>query len=161
VFVTHDQQEALEVADAVVVLNRGRIEQRGTPQEVYDRPASAFVHRFVGASHELPAERREGRVSIGPLAAAAEAGPDARLTALVRPHDLELRRDGEGWPARVLGVRVLGPLVHVDLQADGLGEQPLVAELGRDRYDREPVQPGDAVRLAIRRYGLYPAQEVA
>src|SRR5208283_4442564 len=62
IFVTHDQQEAIEVADAIVVLNRGRLEQTGIPGEVYDLPRSAFVHRFLGQVNELPVSRRDGRV---------------------------------------------------------------------------------------------------
>ncbi len=161
VFVTHDQVEALEVADSVVVLNAGRVEQRGTPQEVYDRPASAFVHRFVGASQRLPAERIAGRLRIGPVDLGAADGPDARLEARVRPHELELTRSGPGWEAVVTGVRVLGPVVHVELAVDALGPDPRVAELARDRYEAEPFAAGDRLRLGVRRYALYPASEAA
>ena len=66
IFVTHDQQEAIEVADTIVVLNRGRIEQTGIPGEVYDLPASAFVHRFLGQVNQLPVSWRNGRAHIGP-----------------------------------------------------------------------------------------------
>ncbi|MGH8284825.1 MAG: sulfate/molybdate ABC transporter ATP-binding protein, partial [Steroidobacteraceae bacterium] len=89
VFVTHDQQEALELADEVVVMNRGRIEQRGTAQAVYDAPASEFVHRFLGSVNEIEPGR------------------------LVRPHDIEMRRQGDGLAGRVRSLRVVGPLVHV------------------------------------------------
>ncbi len=67
IFVTHDQQEAIEVADTIVVLNRGRIEQTGIPGEVYDLPSSAFVHRFLGQVNELPVQWRDGRAYVGPL----------------------------------------------------------------------------------------------
>src|SRR5262249_57774292 len=60
IFVTHDQEEALEVANRVVVMDKGRIEQVGTPTEVYDRPASAFVHGFIGESIELPCQVADG-----------------------------------------------------------------------------------------------------
>src|SRR5271165_5522121 len=75
IFVTHDQQEAIEVADAIVVLNRGRIEQVGIPGEVYDLPRSAFVHRFLGQVNELPVSRRDGHVYLGPLEIAASSAP--------------------------------------------------------------------------------------
>ena len=65
VFVTHDQQEAIEVADTIVVLNRGRIEQAGVPGEIYDLPTSAFVHRFLGQVNELPVQVRRGSRSRG------------------------------------------------------------------------------------------------
>src|SRR5277367_1538513 len=67
IIVTHDQQEAIEVADNVVVLNRGRIEQVGLAGEIYDEPSSAFVHRFLGQVNELPVLLRDGRAYIGPI----------------------------------------------------------------------------------------------
>src|SRR5262245_49889556 len=80
IFVTHDQEEALEVANRVVVMDKGRIEQVGTPTEVYDSPASAFVHGFIGESIELPIEIAESGVQLGGerLAIAADGvGPGA------------------------------------------------------------------------------------
>src|SRR5450631_2317219 len=92
VFVTHDQQEAIEVADTIVVLNRGRIEQTGIPGDVYDSPSSAFVHRFLGQVNELPVNWRDGRAHLGPLditgdSIAALRGGDR--IALIRPHEIE------------------------------------------------------------------------
>jgi sulfate transport system ATP-binding protein len=161
VFVTHDQSEALEVADSVVVLNHGRVEQRGAPSEVYDRPASAFVHRFIGASHALPAERRAGRVRIGPLDVGADDGPDGALTARVRPHDLDIRREGEGWPASVVAARTVGHRLHVELALDGIDGEPLVADLPHERGRADVLRSGERVRVALRHWDLYPLQEVA
>jgi sulfate transport system ATP-binding protein len=160
-FVTHDQQEALEVADAVVVMHRGRIEQRGTPEEIYDRPTSGFVHRFVGSSNELPAERRGGELRIGPLPPTPSPGPDARLAAVVRPQDVALGRAGPGWPGRVLAVRIVGQLVHVDVALDGHDHDPLVAEFERERFRRESVAVGDAVFVNLVRFGLYAPEQAA
>ena len=77
IFVTHDQQEAIELADIIVVLNRGRIEQFGVPSEVYDVPTSAFVHRFLGQVNELPVQLQDGRAMLGPI----EISPAAALPA--------------------------------------------------------------------------------
>ena len=66
-FVTHDQEEALEIADRVVVLDRGRIEQTGTPQQIYERPETAFVHEFIGESIVVPVAVEAGDVRFGPL----------------------------------------------------------------------------------------------
>jgi sulfate transport system ATP-binding protein len=154
-FVTHDQAEAFEVADRVIVMSRGRIEQLGTPEAIYDAPASAFVHGFIGTTHELPARREAGQLYIGPMAPRPDAGPDGVVTAVARPHDVQIALGGEGWSAIVRGVRFLGPLVHVELALEGLGGDPLVAELGADRFQAAPLEVGAAVRVSFRRYRVY------
>jgi len=158
-FVTHDQQEALEVADSVVVMNRGRLEQRGSPEEIYDRPSSGFVHRFVGMSNELAARRTDGLVTIGPLPPAASPGDDGALAAVVRPQDIALARGGAGWPGRVVAVRVIGPLVHVEIALDGHGADPVVAELDRARFSVDEYRVHDRVVITLRRYGLYAPED--
>ena len=155
-FVTHDQQEALEVADSVVVLNHGRIEQRGSPREVYDAPASNFVHRFIGTSQELPAIRRGGQVAIGQLPSVSVAGADGNYTAVVRPHDVTVARTGPGWRGQAVGVRVIGPLVQLEIALEGRSGDPFLVELSRERYDRDAFAAGDAVRIGLRRFDLYP-----
>ena len=160
IFVTHDQQEAIEVADTIVVLNRGRIEQTGVPSEVYDRPTSAFVHRFLGQVNELPVERQGGVSYVGPLALEGGAAPPTAQAsvAFVRPHEFELDRAGPGWPAKVLAVRVIGPIVRLELAASGRASAlPLEAEISRERHALENFQVGEAVNLRLRRYQLYPA----
>src|ERR1700690_1506984 len=114
IFVTHDQQEAIEVADTIVVLNRGRIEQVGVPGEVYDLPTSAFVHRFLGQVNELPVQMRQGRAYVGPLdisVNAAAASDGGTSIALIRPHEIEIGQPSSGWPATVVAVRVIGPKI--------------------------------------------------
>jgi sulfate transport system ATP-binding protein len=155
-FVTHDQAEAFEVADSVIVMSRGRIEQRGTPGEVYDAPATAFVHGFVGTTLEVPAYRTGGQLAIGPLPRVADPGPDGAVRVVVRPQDLVLGRVGEGWPGRVVRVRMVGPLVHVDVALDGATGDPLVAELPVERYRAGPVAAGDVVGVRFSRYRAYP-----
>src|SRR5580693_9613789 len=93
IIVTHDQQEAIEVADSIVVLNRGRIEQSGIPSEMYDLPNSAFVQRFLGQVNELPVKIRNGRAYLGPIdisAAADLRSGAADSIALIRPHEIEV-----------------------------------------------------------------------
>ncbi|HEY6008475.1 MAG TPA: sulfate ABC transporter ATP-binding protein, partial [Geobacteraceae bacterium] len=95
VFVTHDQEEALEVADRVVVMNRGRVEQEGTPEEVYDRPATPFVFDFLGKVNLFHGRVHEGHASLGgmELASPEHAGAaDSPAVGYVRSHDLELER---------------------------------------------------------------------
>jgi sulfate/thiosulfate transport system ATP-binding protein len=162
VFVTHDQQEAIEVADTVVVLNRGRIEQTGIPGEIYDLPNSAFVHRFLGQVNELPVHVREGRSYVGPFDIPAAVLPDAEgCVALIRPHEIEIGPQERGWAATVSAVRVIGPIVRVDLCAQGRAvNEPLEAELSRERYEAEHINVGKKVGLRFRRFQVYPATVV-
>jgi sulfate transport system ATP-binding protein len=159
VFVTHDQQEAIEVADTVVVLNRGRIEQAGIPGEIYDLPSSAFVHRFLGQVNELPVQVRQGRSYVGPFDIPAAVPPDAVRVALVRPHEIEIGPEEAGWAATVVAVRVIGPIVRVDLCAQGQpANEPLEAELSRERYEAEQINVGKKVGLRFRRFQVYPVE---
>jgi sulfate/thiosulfate transport system ATP-binding protein len=161
VFVTHDQQEAIEVADTIVVLNRGKIEQCGIPGEIYDLPTSAFVHRFLGQVNELPVRMRQGRAHVGPLdislnAAAASDGGNS--IALIRPHEIEIGPEAAGWSASVLAVRVIGPIVRLELCAEGQSvSEPLEAEISRERYEAERFSVGQKVGLRFRRWQVYPA----
>jgi sulfate transport system ATP-binding protein len=165
IFVTHDQQEAIEVADTIVVLNRGRIEQSGAPGEVYDMPTSAFVHRFLGQVNELPVQMRGGRAYLGPIdiSPAADHPPGAPDDiALIRPHEIEIGPEESGWPATVVAVRVIGPIVRLELCAEG---QPpperLEAEVSRERYEDERFGVGQKVGLRFRRWQVYSANGAA
>ncbi|HVS85061.1 MAG TPA: TOBE-like domain-containing protein [Gaiellaceae bacterium] len=123
VFVTHDQEEAMEVADRVAVLNEGRLEQVGSPLELYDTPSSEFVMRFVGDAHRL-ADR------------------------LVRPHDIALAREpyGSSVEVEVERIRVLGADARVDL-VDGEGER-LVARIPREELEQLGLERGEIVWAA-------------
>jgi sulfate/thiosulfate transport system ATP-binding protein len=123
VFVTHDQDEAMEVADEIVVINNGRVEQVGTPDELYDKPANAFVMGFLG-----PVTRLDG--------------------VLVRPHDLELfdRPEPSSVAATVQRVVRLGFEVRVDLESDGKGE--LWVQITRGEAEKLAVTPG--IELFVR-----------
>jgi sulfate/thiosulfate transport system ATP-binding protein len=161
IIVTHDQQEAIEVADNVVVLNRGRIEQVGIPGEIYDLPRSAFVHRFLGQVNELPVVLRDGRAFLGPIdisAAGDVKTGSAKNVALIRPHEIEIGQSSAGWPATVVAVRVIGPIVRLDLCAEGQPiHEPLEAEISRERFEAERFTVGQKVGLRFRRWQVYPA----
>jgi sulfate transport system ATP-binding protein len=164
IFVTHDQQEAIEVADTIVVLNRGRIEQFGVPSEVYDLPTSAFVHRFLGQVNELPVQLRDGRAFVGPLeiSATTDASAAANSIALVRPHEIEIGAATDGWPAVVVALRVIGPIVRLELCAEGQpAHEPLEAEISRERHERAGYSVGQKVGLRFRRWQVYPARGAA
>jgi sulfate transport system ATP-binding protein len=125
IFVTHDQEEALEVADRVVLMNRGNIEQIGTPQQVWDHPASPFVYGFLGDVNLFHGRVEQGEVLIGsehqgvrletPEHADAD---DAKAFAYVRPHDFEVQRyatGATGIAARLNRAIVVGPIARLEL----------------------------------------------
>jgi sulfate/thiosulfate transport system ATP-binding protein len=151
--VTHDQEEALEVADRVVVMNQGRIEQTGTPEEVFHHPASAFVMDFMGAVNLFHGRIESGKAVFGGLVLDhQEGGADGRSASLlVRPHNLDIRRESGGKPslrARVVRVQPAGPHVRVELQAEG-GE-PLVVDMPHAEFQEARIAPGDDVFVGVR-----------
>jgi sulfate/thiosulfate transport system ATP-binding protein len=152
--VTHDQDEALEVADRVVVMNQSRIEQIGTPEEVFRHPASEFVLDFLGHVNLFHGRIESGKAVFGqmvveqPQAAAAD-GHSARL--FVRPHDMDIHTEQNGQlslRARVLRVRAAGPQVRVELHAE-TGEA-LTVEMSHSQFRAKPVQPEDQVWVSLR-----------
>lgn len=156
VFVTHDQEEALEVSDRLVVMDKGRIEQVGTPTEIYDHPATPFVYRFLGNVNSLECRVEGGIAGIGDLRLEIDVDksvPATDGTAFIRPHEIELcspagRGDKGGLPARIRHSVVLGPVVRVELE---LGpEQVLEAEIHRRRYDELGVGRGSPVTVIFR-----------
>jgi sulfate transport system ATP-binding protein len=131
VIVTHDQEEAFEVADKIAVINRGRIEQVGTASEIYDHPATPFVMNFVGEVNVLPSELH------------SLSGSDL----FVRPHDIELLRDanGDSVPAVLRRITNLGKELVAELQLEN--GQKLNAQLPRDREDLNGLQNGDRIHI--------------
>ena len=159
VFVTHDQEEALEVADRVVVFNHGRIEQIGTPDEVYDHPKTPFVYGFLGHANRFDSRIDAGYASVSQARLAVHNAPSSDVesgVAYVRPHDIEVI-DGpsdDAFEAEVEHVVRLGPTVRVELSsvADKL---PLEAEMTRERFAELGVVRGQRVWLAPRRARIF------
>ena len=111
IFVTHDQEEALELADRVAILNQGRIEQLGTPDQVHDHPETAFVCGFVGEANRFEGHVSSGRFVAGSVTLPAAGAADGPAVAFVRPHDLVL--DNAGFEVTVERAHVQGPLTAV------------------------------------------------
>ncbi|ADG11061.1 sulfate ABC transporter ATP-binding protein [Caulobacter segnis] len=149
IFVTHDQEEALELADRVAILNRGSIEQIGTPDQVHDQPASAFVCGFVGEANSFAGEVSSGRFSAGALALPASGVPDGAATAYVRPHDFVL--DDAGFEVRVDRAHIQGALTTVN--ATTLDGRRI--EISASRAEAARFQ--GAVRVAARKAHVYAA----
>ena len=159
IFVTHDQEEALEVANRVVVMDKGRIEQIGTPGDVYDNPATAFVHGFIGESIVLPVEVTGGSVRLGgqPLNIAADGAASGASKLFVRRHDMQVGPPGSGvFEGAVRHVRTFGPIQRAEVALCGGGGETLI-EIDAPR-DRE-LQAGEIVSLQPRRYRIFAAQD--
>jgi len=159
VFVTHDQEEALEVADRIVVMNKGRIEQAGTPDQVYEHPANPFVLNFLGNVNLFHGRVHQGRAQVGGinLDTPEHAGADgAPAVAYVRSHDLEIDRSGldpGAMSARIRHIQKLGPSIRVTLTLEN-GES-IEAELTRDQYRNLQLQQDEAVFVRPRQVRVF------
>ena len=145
VFVTHDQEEALELADRLVVMSQGKIEQVGTPDDVYDRPDNPFVFGFIGESSSLPVEIDNGEVWVGGRAIGLPAGDTIKGKARLffRPHDVELINDGPALAGVVVASRRVGGTRRVELEIGG--------EAQRIEVDLPFDHPaGEKTRIAFR-----------
>ncbi len=166
VLVTHDQEEALELADRVVVLNDGKVEQIGTPEEVYHHPANAFVYNFLGNVNLFHGRIENGKVYIGGDSAVEldETHAHAHLESgkavvYVRPHLLEIVTKPDGRrsiPATVDSINRAGPQVRVDLVAES-GERVQV-EIDHDRFRELGLAPGARVHLRPKEQRVFTYQ---
>jgi sulfate transport system ATP-binding protein len=161
VFVTHDQEEALEAADRVVLMNQGRVEQVGTPPEVYAHPATPFVCDFLGDVNLFHGRVESGKAVIGPLEfdMPGHADREARIATLyIRPHQLEIDLEGTGerqFRARVVHVNAAGPLVKVDLLAEW--GDPVRVEVPQERFRALALQAGTDVFVRPRDMSIFTA----
>jgi sulfate transport system ATP-binding protein len=156
-FVTHDQQEAFEVADQIVVLNKGKVEQMGPPQQLYEHPATPFVTAFLGAVNVLRVETVLGMDQLGDevplpmeIPGAEQSLPGAAPASVyVRPHDFDVARTRNGrpaWSARIQKLIPLGGTVRLDLiLLDGTS---LHVQLTRDRWVELGLNSGDHVYVS-------------
>ncbi|MDR3507301.1 MAG: sulfate/molybdate ABC transporter ATP-binding protein [Caulobacteraceae bacterium] len=152
IFVTHDQEEALELADRVAILNKGQIEQVGAPQEVHDNPASAFVCGFVGEANRLVGEVTQGRFRSGAIQVPAPGVAPGAASAYIRPYDIVAGAPGEGFEATVRRIVLHGPVARVETVLDG--GQPIEASFARE--DLNGAVQGGRVTLKIKQAHLFP-----
>jgi sulfate/thiosulfate transport system ATP-binding protein len=154
VFVTHDQEEALEVADRIVVMNQGRIEQEGTPEAVFHDPASAFVMDFLGSVNLFHGRIESGKAVFGSLVVDSPEGrpvDGATAQLFVRPHDLDIHGRSNGKSslrARVERIQLAGPSVKIELAGDA--GQPIHVDLSHERFRQESFAVGDQVFVTPR-----------
>ncbi|GAB7127887.1 sulfate/molybdate ABC transporter ATP-binding protein [Amantichitinum ursilacus] len=155
VFVTHDQEEALEVADRVVVMNKGKIEQLGSPSDVYDKPATPFVYQFLGDVNLFQSRVHEGWAHVGDARFAAPQGQTDQAVVYVRPHEIDVSREGgAGALSGVIShVRLLGATVR--LEVDVAGQDAVEVELTRERYLQGDWKVAETVYLLPREARVY------
>ncbi len=154
-FVTHDQEEALEIADEVVVMNQARIEQVGTPQEVYDRPANPFVHKFLGDVNVLRDVAAWG--DTGPIHDNGRLAGDGLL--YVRPHEIEAARHehgATGVPAILKFAQGTGARIRLHFELVSTHESVEI-ELSRSEYGELGLRVGDIAVLRLRPTPFLPA----
>jgi len=160
-FVTHDQEEALEVADRVAILREGRIEQIGTPEGIYDHPATPFVYDFLGNVNAFAGRVHNGAVEIGEtkIAVPETAGKgDTDAIAFVRPHDIHVTRRPDGpatLAARVVLCHTAGPLAHLELERLDNGGRFTVA-LSKEQLHQLAPKPGERMFVELRNVKIFP-----
>lgn len=160
IFVTHDQEEALELADRVVVMNRGVIEQVGTTDQVWDAPATPFVYDFLGTPNVLPARVERGALLLnGATAVLAEAGaaPEGPVNVYTRPNELRIADAGDAaaLSGTVVEIQRTGLLLRLGVQLLSSGET-IEIELPNPDPAVQRWQLGDAIRVRPARYSLFP-----
>jgi len=159
VFVTHDQDEALELADRVLVMNEGRIEQIGTPDEVFHHPRTEFVVKFLGQVNFFHGRLEGGKVHFATLALESpeHAGtPNRPARVFVRPHELEVAVTEDGHPslrATVTRIHSAGPNVRLELHA--VSGERLCAELTQERYHALNISNGSTVFVTPREVKVF------
>jgi sulfate transport system ATP-binding protein len=159
VFVTHDQEEAFDLADRVVIMNKGRIEQDGRPDDVVDNPRSPFVMNFVGNVNKFTGTAAEGRATFGAFSVpyAEAGGPTVRQVAgYARPYELTVSRTpGNGSiSARLVHLTSAGAVVRLEL-IDG-GDRTMIVDVPRRTQDELQLRVGETVYLTPERLTVFP-----
>jgi sulfate transport system ATP-binding protein len=162
VFVTHDQEEALEVADRVVVMNQGKIEQIGSPDEVYNQPATPFVYRFLGNVNLFHGRIDEGHALIQNTAPSTAPTDNQGTLVYVRPHALEIRRQPNGtghFRATIKHINSAGPLVKVEAVTEWGG--PVHVEMSQERFQDLQLIKNEPVFITPRDVKVFEADRTA
>lgn len=157
IFVTHDQEEAFGIADQVMVINKGRLEQEGAPTAILDDPSTEFVARFVGDVNVFDSVIRSGHAPIGTLQLPVEGQEEgAPVRIVVRSYDLKFWKDDLG-PARVSRITTLGDRVRVEANLDGDG--PIFAQFPRRSSLLKDLEPGCRIQVEIALARAYSLKE--
>ena len=168
IFVTHDQEEALEVADRVVLMNSGSVEQIGSPQEVWDHPASPFVYGFLGDVNLFHGRAHQGEMLIGGDSAVSLNSPehqnvqDSKAFAYVRPHDIEVKRystGDAGIKAKLTRAIVVGPVARLEFEPvdhhDFAKDTVIEAQLSSHLFAEQAYKEGETLVLTPRKARIF------
>ena len=166
IFVTHDQEEALEVADRVVLMNQGVVEQVGSPQQVWDHPASPFVYGFLGDVNLFHGRAHQGQMHLEGLAIQApehQSAQDAQALAYVRPHELQVeryRQGGSGIVAELQRAIVVGPIARLELWPDTASATPgqdrlIEAQMSCERFAELGLKQGEKLLVSPRQAKVF------
>lgn len=155
IFVTHDQEEALEVADQIVLMNRGKVEQVGTPLEVFSRPATAFAYNFLGTSNRFEGTWAQGTLQVAGNPIAVNEATDGlvdgdRVLAFARPHELVLDpnlQQTQGIEANIQRILAFGPIARVELQATKTNTEYFEVDIPTVELQQLQLHEGQTVRL--------------
>jgi sulfate transport system ATP-binding protein len=167
IFVTHDQEEALEVADRVVLMNSGRVEQIGSPQQVWDHPASPFVYGFLGDVNLFHGRAHEGEMLIGGDAVSLNSPEhqhvqDSKAFAYVRPHDIEVKRysaGDAGIKAKLTRAIVVGPIARLEFEPvdhhEFAKDTVIEAQLSAHLFAEQQYKEGETLVLTPRKARIF------
>ncbi|MBN8281988.1 sulfate ABC transporter ATP-binding protein [Zoogloea sp.] len=168
IFVTHDQEEALEVADRVVLMDHGKVEQVGTPEEVYRHPASPFVYGFLGSVNLFHGRVDGGVVHVGDDRLATgkvDLAHGSEVFAFARPHELTIvvdSREAGGVAARISRILAFGVTARIELDGlNGSTGQLFEVEITRDEVQRLGLEEGQTVRLVPSRLRVFERNAAA
>lgn len=156
IFVTHDQDEAMEVSDQIVVMNRGKVEQVGAPKDVYEHPASPFVFGFLGSVNLFHGRLHRGALDVGGLKISAselEAEDNAAAVGYVRPHDIEINRYAAGAEGLLVQLRrasAIGPLAQLELERED-GEPVIEAVIPYEQFTQLQLRHGETLVVRPRK----------
>ena len=147
VFVTHDQEEAMDVADRVVIMNEGKIEQIGTPEEVYDHPGNPFVYDFLGSVNHFKGNVHQGKLVTGNVEMNAPGSEDGAGTGYVRAHNFIIEREPtekDSIASIIEHIHTIGPIVRIEVIRQDTNE-PLEIELTKEQYLNLEISKGERV----------------
>ncbi|MCP1490965.1 sulfate/molybdate ABC transporter ATP-binding protein [Peribacillus frigoritolerans] len=147
VFVTHDQEEAMDVADRVVIMNEGKIEQIGTPEEVYEHPENPFVYDFLGSVNLFKGNVHKGKLVTGNVEMNAPGSEDGAGTGYVRAHNFIIEREPaekDSIASIIDHIHTIGPIVRIEVIRQDTNE-PLEIELTKEQYLNLEISKGERV----------------